>query len=89
MHSSDLSDLASTLCRYDLRKYDLFVLSWARVRRVSWGSISSKLIMCSGGVRSILFLPLVVRCFVMQILYVCVLCASCVHPVAVLNTHSA
>ena len=24
-------DLASTLCKYDLRKDDLFVLSWARV----------------------------------------------------------
>ena len=24
-------DLASTLCKYDLRKGDLFVLSWARV----------------------------------------------------------
>ena len=23
---------ASTLCKYDLRKGDLFVLSWARVR---------------------------------------------------------
>ena len=26
--------LTSTLCKYDLRKGDLFVLSWARVRRV-------------------------------------------------------
>ena len=26
--------MASTLCKYDLRKGDLFVLSWARVRRV-------------------------------------------------------
>ena len=32
--------LASTLCKYDLRKGDLFVLSWARVRRVRRGSIS-------------------------------------------------
>ena len=31
--------LASTLCMYDLRKGDLFVLSWARVRRVMQGSI--------------------------------------------------
>ena len=31
--------LASTLCKYDLRKGDLFVLSWARVRRVRWGSM--------------------------------------------------
>ena len=28
-HSGDGCDLASTLCRYDLRKGDLFVLSWA------------------------------------------------------------
>ena len=54
--------LASTLCKYDLRKGDLFVLSWARVRRVMWGSISSELIMCGGGVRCILLLPLVARC---------------------------
>ena len=33
-HSGDGCDLASTLCRYDLRKGDLFVLSWARVRQV-------------------------------------------------------
>ena len=30
--------LASTLCKYDLRKGDLFGLSWARVRRVMRGS---------------------------------------------------
>ena len=61
-HSGDGCDLASTLCKYDLRKGDLFVLSWARVRRVRRGSISSELIMCGGGVRSILLLPLVARC---------------------------
>ena len=55
-------DLASTLCKYELRMGDLFLLSWARVRRVMWGSISSELLMCVGGVRSILLLPLVVRC---------------------------
>ena len=54
--------MASTLCKYDLRKRDLFVLSWVRVRRVDWGSISSELVMCGGGVRSILLLPLVARC---------------------------
>ena len=27
----DGCDLASTLCKYDLRKGDLFVLSWVRV----------------------------------------------------------
>ena len=33
-HSGDGCDLASTLCKYDLRKGYLFVLGWARVRRV-------------------------------------------------------
>ena len=33
-HSGDGCVLASTLCKYDLRKGDLFVLSWARLRRV-------------------------------------------------------
>ena len=47
---------------YDLRKGDLFVLSCARVRRVRRGSLSSELIMCGGGVRSILLLPLVAIC---------------------------
>ena len=61
-HSGDGCDLASTLCRYDLRKGDLFVLSWVRVRRVRWGSISTELLMCGGGVCSILLLPLVDRC---------------------------
>ena len=30
-HSGDRCDLASTLCKYDLRTDDLFVLSWTRV----------------------------------------------------------
>ena len=61
-HSGDGSDLASTLCKYDLRKGDLFDLSWGRVRRVRLGSISSGLLMCGGRVRSILILPFVARC---------------------------
>ena len=61
-HIGDECVLASTLCKYDLRKGDLFVLSWARVRRVRRGSISSELLLCGGGVRSILLLPLVARC---------------------------
>ena len=60
--SGDRCDLASTLCKYGLRKGDLFVLSWTRVRRVRRGSISSELLMCSGGVRSNLLLPLVAKC---------------------------
>ena len=61
-HSGDGCVLASTLCKYDLWKGDLFVLSWARVRRVRQGSLSSELLMCGGGVCRILLLPLVVRC---------------------------
>ena len=49
-HSGDGCILASTLCKYDLRKGDLFVLSRARVRRVRRGSISSELLVCGGGV---------------------------------------
>ena len=40
-HNGDGCDLASTLCKYDLRKGDLYVLS-------------SELLKCGGGVRSIL-----------------------------------
>ena len=47
--------LASTLCTYDLRKGDLFVLSWERVRRVRRGSLSSELLVCGGGVCIILY----------------------------------
>ena len=54
--------MASTLCEYDLREGDLFILSWARVRRVKRGSVSSELLMCDGGVCHILLLPLVARC---------------------------
>ena len=61
-HSGDGCDLSSTLCKYDLRKDDLLFLSWARVQRVRRGSISSELLMCDGGERSILLLPLVARC---------------------------
>ena len=61
-HSGDGCLLASTLCKYNLRKGDLFVLSWARVRRLRRGSLSSELLVCGGGVRSILVLLLVVRC---------------------------
>ena len=61
-HSGDQCNLASTLCKYDLRKGDLFVVSWARVRRVRRGIISPELLMCGGGMRSILLSPLVARC---------------------------
>ena len=61
-HSGDRCNVLSTLCEYDLRKGDLFVLSWARMRRVRRGCISAELLMCGGGMRSILLLPLVDRC---------------------------
>ena len=56
-HSGDGCDLASTLS-----KGNLFVLSWASVRRLSRGSLSLELLMCGGGVHSILLLPLVASC---------------------------
>ena len=61
-HSSDGYVLASTLCKHDMRKGELSVLSWARVRRVMRESLFSELLVCGGGVRSILLLPLVARC---------------------------
>ena len=61
-NSGDGCELASNLCKYGLRKGDLFVRSLARGRRARRGSISSELLMCGGGVCSILLLPLVARC---------------------------
>ena len=49
-------NLASTLCTYNLRKGDLFVLSLTRVRRVRRESLSLALLMCDGGVRSVTFI---------------------------------
>ena len=72
VHSGDGCVLASTLCTYDLRKGDLFVLSWARVRRVMWGIISSELLMCGGCVCSILLLSLVAGC--LETIDVCTWC---------------
>ena len=62
----------TTLCSYDLRKDGLFVLSWASVRRVRRRCISSGLLMCGGGVHSILLLPLVARC--LEKIDVCIWC---------------
>ena len=58
--TGDGGRLALTLCKYDLRKDDLFVLTLARVQRVSRGSASSELLMCGGGVAQYLLSPLVV-----------------------------
>ena len=61
-HSGDGCDLASTLCKYNLRNCDCIVLSWARVRQVRRGCITSELLTCGGRVRSILVFHLVARC---------------------------
>ena len=67
-HSGDGCVLASTLCKYDLSKGDFFLI-WARMRRVRRGSISSELLICDGGVRSIFLFLLVARC--LETIYVC------------------
>ena len=59
-HNGDGCVLASTLCKYDLRKGDLFVLSSEGATSEA-GSLSSDLLMCGGGVRSILLLSHVAR----------------------------
>ena len=69
--------LASTLCKYDLRKRDLFVLSWTRDQRARRGSISSELLMCGVGVRSLLLLPLVARC--LETIDVCFFLLKIIH----------
>ena len=51
-HSGDGCDLASNLWKYDLREG----------ATSEGGSISSELLMCGGCVRSILLLPVLVRC---------------------------
>ena len=71
-HSGNGCDLASTLCKYDLRNGDLFLLNWARVRQLKQGSISSELLMCGGGVYSILLWPLVAR--YLETIDVCIWC---------------
>ena len=69
-HSGDGCVLTLTLCEYDLRKGDLFVLGWAMVRRVRRGNLSSELLMCGGSVCSILLLSLVTRC--LETMCVCI-----------------
>ena len=54
---------------------DLFVLSWARVRRVRRGSLSSEMLMCGGGVCSIMFLTLVARC--LETVFNAAFCMTC------------
>ena len=51
---------AAILCRYDRRKGDLFVLRWARVRRVCRGKFSSVLLSRGGCVCIFAFMSAVV-----------------------------
>ena len=69
-HSGDGCVLASSVSIILGR--EIFVLCWARVRRLRRGSISSELLMCGGGVRSILLLLLVARC--LETIDVCMWC---------------
>ena len=55
-------DLVLIVCKYDFRKGVVFVLSWARVRRLGWGSISSELLMCGGGVFYVYYSDCVTVC---------------------------
>ena len=52
-HFGEMCVIASTFCEYGLRKDDLLVLSWARVRRV-----------CQVSVSSVMVVRLVFYCFV-------------------------
>ena len=61
-HSCDGCDLTSTLCKYDLRKGNLFVMRWARVRGVRRGCFSSERLMSGARVHNLLLLLLVARC---------------------------
>ena len=88
-HSGNGCVLASTLCKYDLRKGDLFVLSWARVRRVRREILSSELIMCCsdcvGVCRNVCCVAAVVKnsVFSLEVLkYVVCLCACVGVPIA-------
>ena len=70
--------------KYDSRKGVLIVLGGARVQRVRQQSISSEQLMCGGGVRSILLLPLVAqiprdnRCMYMAHVCFYICCSDCV-----------
>ena len=69
-HSGDICVLTSTLGNYDLRKGDFFVRSWARVKQVRHGGVSSELLICSEYVHIILLLSIVARCLVTIDVYI-------------------
>ena len=68
---------ASTLCKYDFRKGNIFVLSWVRVRRLCLGSVSSVVFKCGGGLCSIVLFCCFGRCFVTMLLYIVVRLVFC------------
>ena len=51
----------SILCRYVMRRGDLFVLSWESLRRVEWDKVSSFLSMSGGGLFNSLLMGLLLR----------------------------
>ena len=53
--------IASTLCRYDIRKGDLFVLSCARMRRCTLVSVASIVFIVEAAVCSSLLFFLLLR----------------------------
>jgi hypothetical protein len=78
--SGDGLFVASTLCRYERRSGDLFVLSWARVRRCALGSAASVVFMVGAIVCNSLFIFLLLRCVVTVIVWMrfkfCLICAG-------------
>ena len=76
--SGDGCDLESTLCKYDLRKGYLFVLSWERVRQVMLGTISLGLLMCGESVRVLIARYIENRCRYMVHACFYVGCSDCV-----------
>ena len=61
-HSGDGCDLASTLCKYDLRKDDFICSELGKGATSEAGKSLFRAGNGGGGVRSILLLPLVARC---------------------------
>ena len=71
-HSGDGCVLASTLCKYDFRNGDLFVLSWARVRRVRRGSLSSELLNKHQLLYSIYIYIYIYNIYIFIYIYICI-----------------
>ena len=75
-HYGEVGVYASTMCTYDLRKRDLCVLSWVKVRRLCLESISSVVFYVVVVVCTIVLISRFARCFVTMV--VCnILLISC------------